>query len=460
MKQTFGKFELELLPDPIVSGQTIIPRTTEDMARLLRGTLHFALDKDDNLYLYEDGVYVPAEQSIMQCHIAIHNHYKMKWTVHKANEVKRYLTILAPKLVDRPNSSIINLKNGVYIIKERKFEPHADEFHHWDNLNTIQIPITYDPGATCPQIMEFMSEVFPGGQDLLVDIIGMCMSSFTSNHKAIVLLGEGNNGKSAYLYCLRAAVGRENVSSTSIHKLADLNERFANNDIVGKLVNATDDVAQGKILDTSNIKSIISGNQIRVEGKFRTPTTYVPFCKLIFAANHRLESNDESVGYARRIMHIPFAQTFALNPAKEKELHTIFNDSGEMSGLFNEITKRLSDTLERGLRIPEEVMEFVDNYDPIPDAAIKWLKANVSESPEGRVPIHPFNVVYNLNATWGMERSDIIYRYLKHLFKGISKGKCRIDGGRVNSYMGIGVSEDVRLWMSRVQEGKVVEEEG
>jgi phage/plasmid-associated DNA primase len=197
-----------------------------------------------------------------------------------------------------------------------------------------------------------------------------------------------------------------------------------------------------------------------VEGKFRTPTTYVPFCKLIFAANHRLESNDESVGYARRIMHIPFAQTFALNPAKEKELHTIFNDSGEMSGLFNEITKRLSDTLERGLRIPEEVMEFVDNYDPIPDAAIKWLKANVSESPEGRVPIHPFNVVYNLNATWGMERSDIIYRYLKHLFKGISKGKCRIDGGRVNSYMGIGVSEDVRLWMSRVQEGKVVEEEG
>jgi putative DNA primase/helicase len=353
---------------------------------------------------------------------------------------------------------MVNLKNGIYFIAEKRFEPHA-ESDHWKYLNTIQIPIEYDPTATCPEIMKFMEEVFPGGQNLLIDVIGVCMTTSTANHKAIILLGEGNNGKSAYLYCLRSAIGRENVSSTSIHKLADTTERFANNDLVGKLVNAADDVAQGKILDTANVKSIVSGNEIRVEGKFRTPITYLPFCKLIFGANHRLESNDESMGYMRRIMHIPFAQTFALNPAKEKQLHQIFDDAAEMSGLFNEITKRLTQTVATGFVIPDAVTELVDNYDPIPDRVKDYIIQHMVADKDGIVPVREFYMVLNTNLSENFETMENVAKYVKHVFKEVRVSRPRISGKQVKCFIGVSVDTYTKLWMSRVvPEGTVMSE--
>jgi putative DNA primase/helicase len=460
MQEKFGRFNLELLADSMVQGAYRNPTKTEDVAAMLLNSLHFARNKEDDLYLYDEGIYRLVDKNVRQCCEAIYSKYSIKWTSTKVNEVERYITdnVRVHLLPLKPKEGMINLKNGIYFIDEKKFELHK-ESDHWKYLNTIQIPIIYDPAATCPQIMKFMDEVFPGGGNLLVDVIGICMTTSTANHKAIILLGEGNNGKSAYLYCLRAAVGRENVSSTSIHKLADTTERFANNDIVGKLVNATDDVAQGKILDTSNVKSIVSGNEIRAEGKFRMPVTYLPFCKLIFGANHRLESNDESMGYMRRIMHIPFAQTFALNPAKEKQLHAVFDNPTELSGLFNEIAKRLTETVANGFIIPEEVHELVDNFDPIPDLIKNYIMQHMVEDKDGVVPVREFYMILNTSLSENFETMDNVIKYVKHVFRNVKISRPRINGKQVKCFMGVSVDEFTKMWMSRaLPEGTVISE--
>jgi hypothetical protein len=167
-----------------------------------------------------------------------------------------------------------------------------------------------------------------------------------------------------------------------MHTLADKLDRFSTSNLVGVLVNAADDMSQGKILDTANIKSIISGSPIRVEGKFKKGTTYVPFCKLIFGANHRLDSDDSTTGYLRRMMHIPFEKTFPPNPAKEAELHKTFNDPQELSGLFNEVRKRLKQTVNSGFVIPDMARDKIENYTPISDEDEKEVLSRIETCQE------------------------------------------------------------------------------
>jgi P4 family phage/plasmid primase-like protien len=431
----FGKFEIEFI-------RGIMPSTGELMGITLAKNIKFARDRFDNLYYYENGVYRDAAKDIFQCCIAIYDAYRgmaigMAWTTAKDNQTIDYLVKTSPLLLDKPLEDRINLKNGLYFLKDNRFEPHS-EVDHSDYYTTLQLPISYDPNATCPNITRFMQDVFPCGWEMLFDIIGVCMVPSSGQHKAVVLLGTGSNGKSIFLYGLREMIGRQNVSSVPIHMLADGKDKFANANLFGKLANASDDTASERIMDVANIKSIISGNPIRVEAKFKDAITFIPYCKLIFGTNHRLESNDNTAGYFRRIMHVPFQQTFEVNPKKERELQSYFKDPIEQSGALNEILKRLWETLQDGFIIPEEAKDLVENFDPIPGGVEQWLKNNLVEDPNGKIPVTMFYIWYNTSYDITQHVSQqLLSRYIRKLFPTVKSIRPRIDGRQLTHYGGI-----------------------
>lgn len=429
----FGKFELELLPGPTTAGTR--PVTTELMVTMLKNSLKFAIDKQSNLYVYENGVYRPVEMDVYTCCMAIYARYDIAWTTQKDNQVFDYLVKSSPQLLETPLGDRINLLNGIYFLDSNRFEPHS-EIDHSGYLTTVQLPIKYDPTATCPQIDKFMREVLPEGPELLYDVIGVCMVPISGQAKAVVLLGNGSNGKSVYLYGLRAIIGRHNVSTLPMHTLGDSKDRFANAGLIGMLANAADDMSRETILETANIKSIISGNPIRVEGKYKAAVTYTPFCKLIFGSNHRLTANDETTGYMRRIMHIPFNQTFAPSPNKERELHAAFNDTTEQSGLFNEVVKRLKDTIDNGFNIPETARDLVDNFVPMTEEVKRWMKDNIVEDPEYSLPMYQLHLLCARLANNDV-RASVLFGQLKSLFPGIMHKRITSEGRRVMGYQGI-----------------------
>jgi|ERR1039458_1492812 putative DNA primase/helicase len=448
-KEKFGRFELEPLPDPIVTGNIIVPSTTVLMCQLLQNNLHFAKDQGGKLYVFENGVYRTVEDDIYRCCMAVYSKYRLSWSSRKDNEVDNYLGKTSQLLLLKPDVDKINFKNGLYFIYEDRFEPHSEVDHSWYKT-TIQIPITYDPSATCPKVDKFMQDVFPEGYELLYDAIGICMTSVTAHHTAIILLGKGSNGKSIYLYGLRAMIGFSNCSATPMHVLADHNNRFANNDIVGKLANVSDDTRQEKILETNNVKSIISGNPISVEAKFRTSVTYKPFCKLVFASNHRLTSSDDTLGFVRRIMHIPLDRTFAKDPKKEVELQAMWDDPQEQSGVFNKIRERLAKTCEEGFIIPEGAETLVNSYDPISQDIEQWLRINVGEDVNSKISCREFYCVFWVCAETSISR-ERVGRYLAQLFPTITKSRPRVNGIQTPHFMGIRfISDEAILMQSRV----------
>ena len=53
------------------------------------------------------------------------------------------------------NNRFINLKNGLFDLKEYKVIAHTPKF-----LSTVQLPILYDKNAECPKFIKFLHEIF------------------------------------------------------------------------------------------------------------------------------------------------------------------------------------------------------------------------------------------------------------------------------------------------------------
>lgn len=360
-------------------GRRKAPSKYHEFGDMILDNLHLAVNGEGVLYMYRDGVYVEAEDEL---YLILHQMYvasEVDFNKTIDQQIVYYVTkeVTRFKIEEKPRPNMVNLRNGIWFIEEERFEPHEDQYKHWQYLSYIQLPIAYNPSCTCARTIKFLSEVFPGGEDLLVDILGSFLSSNTANHKAVVLLGGGNNGKSLFFNIVMSLVGEANYSTTSIHTLADPTQRFANYDIVGKLVNIGDDTPQASIADTANIKSIISGGSIKVEGKFKKAHSYRPFCKLIFACNNRISSDDPSVGYKRRFFNVPFQMKFSLDPVFEQQHIQIFSEENEKSGIFNEIAKRMYRTYKTSYDVPPAVAHIVETYEPYPEHLEDWLATNL-----------------------------------------------------------------------------------
>jgi P4 family phage/plasmid primase-like protien len=305
----------------------------------------------------------------------------------------RYIGGCVPELLHCPDLYRINLLNGVYNINEtedRVLSPQDASY-----LTTTQIPINFDPSATCPAWDKFLSEIFPEGVTLLQEIIGLCMIPFTSLQKCIVLLGTGSNGKGVFLRGLQAAIGVDNICNVPLNKLSGPQERFNTASLVGKLVNVFGDLPVKNIQDASQFKALTGEDTVTVEYKGKQPFSYKPFCRLIFSCAKKVESEeDKSIGYQRRLLHIPFVRQFELNPKVGQDLSEILSSPNELSGLFNKIRKLLPNLITNGFTFTPDIAALIDNYISIPPITQSWLKATFVEDENSYVPARAFYSYY------------------------------------------------------------------
>jgi putative DNA primase/helicase len=244
---------------------------------------HFAQDAGGKLYRYVGGVYKPKDEKFVSSQVkalCIGLGMADEWSTHLASEVVEFIRVDAPALWERPRLDILNVKNGLLRVVDRVLLPHSP-----DHLSPVQLPVDYDPKADCPAIKKFVSEVFPADAvDLAWEILGWLMVPNTSIQKAVLLMGEGANGKSTWLSLLIAFIGKTNTSSVSLHKLES--DRFAAARLIGKFANICPDLPSEHLAGTSVFKAITGGDSMPGEYKFKDSFDFVPYARLVFSANH------------------------------------------------------------------------------------------------------------------------------------------------------------------------------
>ena len=180
-------------------------------------------------------------------------------------------------------------------------------------------------------------------QKLPFEIAAWLMLPDASIQKAVLLLGEGANGKSAWLNLLRTFLGSENVSSLSLHRIEA--DKFSAARLVGKLCNIGTDLPTAELAGTSLFKALTGGDAITAERKFEASFEFRPFVRLLFSANSAPRSDDATHGFFRRWLVIPFNRTFdASDPdtVPRAALDARLSEPAELSGMLNRALAELA----------------------------------------------------------------------------------------------------------------------
>jgi len=151
---------------------------------------------------------------------------------------------------------------------------------------------------------------------VLLEIIGyMLYPHEYPFHKAVLLVGEGSNGKSTFCRLLRTVLGDHNVSSVSLRDLDPRTNRFAATNLVNKLANiSSEPVDSSRSFDPSLFKQLTSEDLVFVERKYKDPFEAVIFTKMVFSANVPPRVQEDTYAFWRRWLVIKFPNQFKPEP--------------------------------------------------------------------------------------------------------------------------------------------------
>ena len=176
--------------------QFIARRLAEDLAT----KTPVASSAGGQLYVFRDGAYRPDGERDLRKRIAAH--LGDDWKEARAKETIGYLRDTTPRLWPEPPRDLINLANGILDIDSGTLELHSPDF-----LSPVQVPVAYDTNAKCPAIERFLADVLaPELAGLVYEIAGYLVPPDQSLQTAVMLLGDGANGKSTLLGILTALV--------------------------------------------------------------------------------------------------------------------------------------------------------------------------------------------------------------------------------------------------------------
>ena len=238
---------------------------------------------------------------------------------------------------DQPDPTYINLENGMYNTKRKKLEEHSPAFH-----SIIQLPVHYDPDATCPLFDEFLSKVCPKESLKMVwQVIAYLLIPGNPFQKAILFYGPGSNGKSQFINVMQALVGKENCSNITLKQMA---KTFEPAELLGKQLNTVGDLDMKFHEDTESFKCLVGGDPVTSQRKNKDPFTFINWAVPLFAANTLWASVDQSEGYWRRWQIISFpnkVNEHSFSYTREELLHP-----QELSGIFTKAMTYLPELLK------------------------------------------------------------------------------------------------------------------
>ncbi|MGB7635587.1 MAG: phage/plasmid primase, P4 family [Nitrososphaeraceae archaeon] len=376
--------------------------------------------------------------------------------------IKEYIEILHPSIktfqvneiiqkikrrtpVDRDqfdnNINIINVQNGLLNIWTGELIDHSSDF-----LSIVQLPLIYNPKTRCPNIGRFLAQVLHP-EDVLtaLEVIGYTLCRTTIYEKAVMLYGNGDNGKGVFIKLIEAFVGRENCSHVPLQELD--NDKFSSADLFGKLVNTFADLKSQKLLATGYFKTLVSGDSVRAQEKYGKPFSFRNYAKLIFSTNKIPDSDDKSYAYFKRWLILSFEKVFQGN-TKDTNLINKLTTSDELSGLLNLALISLRQLRKDGGFKEISVEKVRKEYEYNANTVKAFLEEKCVidlTSPEYSTPTVYFYNVYEIYCKAKQTRPlemNVFGSKLKEY--GIEKERIRSHGDREYHYFGVKLRSDLR----------------
>ena len=356
----------------------IPPLLAEDLLK----QFHYVTRKSDGtIFVYhpDEGIYtVDGEVHIRK---QVQKILQNATRVNRQREVINYIQNATFHDIKEAPPHLIALKNGIFNLETRELMPLTPDIFI---LNAL--PVYYDAHADCPKIKKFLGEIVAKDDiDILQEMVGYCLMRDHRFHKALMLVGEGANGKSTFLELLRALLGKENTATIPLQTLTY--NRFALGSLYGKMANIYPDLPDKGLQETGTFKMLTGGDTISAEHKFKDRFQFKSYAKMIFSANKLPKSPDDTTAFFRRWLIINFPNQFLRDdPKTDPDILEKLATKDELSGFFNFAIEGLKQLLKnKGFSHSKTITATREQYIRASDSVKAFVIERVVEDPGNTV---------------------------------------------------------------------------
>lgn len=305
----------------------------KDFAEMVMRIYSLTMDRKDPeillVYNNEKGYWEDAKQPLHRLIIEVAHasgaNIEDSWTVYLEKSI---VDILKRKVrfIESANFNKVHFPLGNSSLNSNTGELVSHSPRH---LATFGSSVQYDSNADCWVFKKFLTDLFEDEKtiDFVQEWFGYVLSNSHKANAFLIGVGSGANGKSTLFDVLAQLVGIQNVSSAP---LSNFNSEFGLEPLIGKKLNLATE-SDVDAFKTGKLKALTAGEDISVNRKNKQEVTITLPTKLVFLMNALPLLNDDSFGFERRLMILPFDKTF-LPHEQDKELPKKLNN--ELEGIL------------------------------------------------------------------------------------------------------------------------------
>ncbi len=285
-----------------------------------------------------------------------------KATDRSAASAARTAILYAEQLVSA-NQTLIPTLTGYVKIEPTGVShiPAAKEFGI-----TYMLNCGFDPFTKCQMFDAFLSEALPNNdvKNYLQEYAGYTLLPDARHQLAAWLVGDGGTGKGTFAEIMQALHRKTvalSIDSLDGFKLAGLQ--------TASLVCVDETPAR---IDEQRLKTLVSGDVIQIDRKYRDPITIRSTAKWFVNANILPSITDHSDGFWRRWLVFPFN----IKPREKKLLLAEAIIAAELSGVLNWAVAGLQRLLARGSFpvLPEEMRDAQKSAKQQSNSVAEWVE--------------------------------------------------------------------------------------
>ena len=237
--------------------------------------------------------------------------------------------------------------------------------HNRHDRITRLCDVRYNPDATCPKWEQFMRECQPDRavREFVQQWLGYSLSGSILEQRIAIFEGQGSNGKSTAIDVVAALMG--SYACTAPIETWLYNDRKSGSGpspdlarLPGVRLVRTSEPEAGVRLSESVIKQWTGGEKIITRRLNRDFFEFKPVGKLTMSLNVKPSIVGKDFGIRRRILMVPFRQTFAKQQGRDFTGELL----AEREGIFNWLLEGWQLYHEDGLAIPAAIAAATDAY--------------------------------------------------------------------------------------------------
>lgn len=308
------------------------------------------------LYVYDgdEGIYEPrGEHFVSKMLERAAGDYVTNQVVNEiVGKLERMTVARGDRFRTDPNRLVV--ANGI-------LDLHTGTLDNWTptELHRTKLDVRWNPDTGDPEaIDEFLHDIVePGDVDTLYRLIAHSLYKEYVTEKAAMLVGSGQNGKSVFLDVVEQFLGQYNVSHRSLQAFED---KFAANQLEGKMANIHPDMGDESVKDMSTFKKLTGRDTMTADVKYESPIVFENYATLMFAANEMPVFGEDNHAIWRRWVYVNFPYTFdesdpnAKDPEPKRTLMQRLTQDSEFEALL--------------VRCQQEIQRWYEGDEWYPDA--------------------------------------------------------------------------------------------